>query len=305
MVRLNFVLTHFSDLSIITAMLFFTYLFFTYLFFHFFPKTYPIWNVSLKQSPFFSIIIPSYNRAAFLNRSIHSITQQHFPNIEIIVVDDNSQDNSVFQLKSLKEKLALPYLRIIQNKENKGTLITRIIGINSCTGEFMLNLDPDDQFSKNLFQTLFIHIQKKKSDIIHFRFYLSRNGIISEKNYIHYRYPTYSQMNHSVLLQEIMGRRIGWSLCFQCLRKSIVMMALNFIFPSIRNKSLCNGEDMVICFSCYIFCKKYSFLDFFGYIYYFDTPCVRKKCKNDFNPRAFINDLYHNVFHLKKSYLII
>ena len=90
-----------------------------------------------------SVIMPVYNAASFLNRSIESIHNQSLSDIEIVCVDDGSSDNSLEILKDLQKKHF--NIKII-SQENSGPGIARNTGMQNATGEYIAFLDSDDIF---------------------------------------------------------------------------------------------------------------------------------------------------------------
>jgi len=93
-----------------------------------------------------SIIIPCYNSAEFIQEAVESAINQTYSNIEIIIVDDGSIDNTNEIIKSLANK----YKQIIflSNKENKGVVYSRNLAIDNSNGEYILPLDSDDIIDK-------------------------------------------------------------------------------------------------------------------------------------------------------------
>ncbi len=89
-----------------------------------------------------SVIIPTYNRAKFIPNAVKSIIDQNYNNIEIIVVDDGSTDNTDEVINALKkEHHNILYCR---NERQKGPSGARNTGINKSTGDFISFLDSDD-----------------------------------------------------------------------------------------------------------------------------------------------------------------
>lgn len=88
---------------------------------------------------FFSIIIPTYNRANSLDGTIQSILNQNYPHFEIIVVDDGSTDNTE-QVVSGLEDHRIKYFY----KKNEERAVARNFGIDQATGEYITFLDSDD-----------------------------------------------------------------------------------------------------------------------------------------------------------------
>ncbi|TAH28328.1 MAG: glycosyltransferase family 2 protein [Cytophagales bacterium] len=107
--------------------------------------------------PFFSIIIPTYNRAEFLSKTISTIFSQSFQDFEIIVVDDGSKDDTVTILENIKiahQNFAFYYYS--QTNAERGA--ARNFGIDKATGKYITFLDSDDilypDYFENAFQTL-------------------------------------------------------------------------------------------------------------------------------------------------------
>ena len=98
-----------------------------------------------------SIIMPVYNAGAYLYKSIGSILDQTERDFEIIVVDDGSTDNSLGILHALAEQDD----RIkIYSREERGYAITMNEALSLASGEFVLNVDPDDWIEPNMLEKM-------------------------------------------------------------------------------------------------------------------------------------------------------
>jgi glycosyltransferase involved in cell wall biosynthesis len=89
--------------------------------------------------PYFSVIIPTYNRASIIDRAINAVLQQSFDDVEIIVVDDGSTDATAAVVRSISS----PKLTYIY-QENKGVCAARNLGASKATGKYLLFYDSDD-----------------------------------------------------------------------------------------------------------------------------------------------------------------
>lgn len=95
-----------------------------------------------------SIIIPAYNAAAFLARSVRSVTSQQYENYQIVIVDDGSTD----QTAEVADQLATGNTRIqVIHQENRGVSAARNAGLQAATGDYILFLDADDELRPGLF----------------------------------------------------------------------------------------------------------------------------------------------------------
>ena len=89
-----------------------------------------------------SVILPTYNRAHTLKRAIDSVLNQGFQDLEVIVVDDGSTDDSESVVASLKDK-RIKYLKLT---EKKGPSAARNFGLRFISGDFVAFLDSDDEW---------------------------------------------------------------------------------------------------------------------------------------------------------------
>lgn len=102
--------------------------------------------MSDKFSNKISVIVPLYNVEKYIINCISSLTNQTYQNIEIILIDDGSTDNSGRICKKLaQEDHRIIYLR----KENGGVSSARNLGLQYATGSYIGFVDSDDYISKN------------------------------------------------------------------------------------------------------------------------------------------------------------
>jgi glycosyltransferase involved in cell wall biosynthesis len=109
-----------------------------------------------------SVIIPVYNVAAYLNRCVQSIINQTYSNLEILLVDDGSKDQS----GSLCDEWEQKDSRIkVFHKENGGLSEARNVGIDHATGQYLCFVDSDDYIHRDMIRVLYDNIHKTESDI--------------------------------------------------------------------------------------------------------------------------------------------
>ncbi len=94
----------------------------------------------LTEAPLVSVVIPTYNRSAFIARAVDSVLSQSFTDYEIIVVDDGSTDATKKNLKKYGNKIKYVY------QDNSGVSAARNTGITIARGEWIAFLDSDDEW---------------------------------------------------------------------------------------------------------------------------------------------------------------
>ncbi len=108
-----------------------------------------------------SVIIPTYNRASLIKRSIMSVLNQTYNNLELIIVDDGSTDNTEEIVKSIKDE------RIVYIKQpNKGACAARNNGIDYAKGEYIAFQDSDDVWHINKLERQLEALRKTEADIV-------------------------------------------------------------------------------------------------------------------------------------------
>lgn len=103
------------------------------------------------EKPLISIIVPVYNTSAYLTRCVESLTSQTYKNIEIILVDDGSTDNSGKMCDELAAKDSR--IRVI-HKQNGGVCTARNAGLDAATGSLIGFVDSDDYVDKDMYSIL-------------------------------------------------------------------------------------------------------------------------------------------------------
>lgn len=111
-----------------------------------------------------SIIIPAYNSEKFIRRCLDSVVNQIYKNIEIIVVDDASTDNTEKIIKEYAEKDNR--IRPFYSSENKGVSFSRNIGLKASTGEYIMFVDSDDELTKDAVRRMVDIANKYNSDYV-------------------------------------------------------------------------------------------------------------------------------------------
>ena len=111
-----------------------------------------------------SVIIPAFNAATRIKFTLESVIAQSYPNIEIILVNDASTDNTEELAREILERSGKNF-KLITHGLNKGECASRNTGIKNSTGKFISFLDADDMLEKNFISSLHEAISKNNCDI--------------------------------------------------------------------------------------------------------------------------------------------
>jgi glycosyltransferase involved in cell wall biosynthesis len=96
---------------------------------------------SVPDSPTFSVVIPTHNRAGIVGRALRSVAAQSFDDYEVIVVDDGSSDSTAAFLETVRS----PRCRVLRNEHGLGASAARNRGVGAASGQWISFLDDDDE----------------------------------------------------------------------------------------------------------------------------------------------------------------
>lgn len=125
-------------------------------------------NLESKEKPFVSIIVPVYNTEEYLEECLNCLVNQTLENIEIICINDATEDNSMEIVHNFAKNDNR--IRIIENEENKGLSATRNIGMDALSGEYTVFFDSDDAIEKTAFEKLYNEAKEHEQDVIVYNF---------------------------------------------------------------------------------------------------------------------------------------
>ena len=124
------------------------------------------------------MIIPTYNAELYIQNCLQSVMNQTYKNIEIIVIDDCSEDNTKLYIKSLNDKS----IKMLQTKKNSGgPAVPRNLGISKAKGKYIAFLDDDDSWEKNKLE-ICINKMQNKYDFCYHQLKQKNNRILKNHN---------------------------------------------------------------------------------------------------------------------------
>ena len=122
--------------------------------------------------PEVTVVIPTYNRARFVGRAIRSALAQTYDDIEVVVVDDGSTDDTQTQIESLAQTDRR--VHCLQHDTNRGAQAARNTGIRAARGEWIAFLDSDDWWLPHSLETRLEVAEKQGVKVVHSECYVMR-----------------------------------------------------------------------------------------------------------------------------------
>ena len=117
-----------------------------------------------KRCPLISIIVPCFNAESCLERCLDGLFSSSYSNIEVVCIDDASDDATFSVLK--KYSLVHKNMKLLHNEVNKGVGYSRNRALKECSGEYIMFCDADDLYSKDMVQKMYDKKKKKKVDLV-------------------------------------------------------------------------------------------------------------------------------------------
>lgn len=228
------------------------------------------------KKPLVSVIVPVYNQKEYIEKCLESIIHQTYDNLEIILVDDGSDDGSeriCFNYKNKNSNI------ILIQKINGGLSSARNIGIEVANGEYITFVDSDDYLPINFIQEAVNVLEKNKADIVIFKMLFV--GETFNKEYIRSRkkYNLYQLSAEKTIEESLYQRRFGCCAPGKLYKKECFF---NIRFPIGKV-----SEDLAIFHKIVDNANRIFFCDRIGY-YYRQQP---KSIMHKFNKKR-IDALY-------------
>ena len=226
----------------------------------------------LTLNPKLSIIMPIYKGGKYLYYSLRSIQNQNMKDIEIILIDDNSPDETLSIIGSyIKEDQRI---RLIKNEVNRKVLYSKSIGALNSKGKYIIQLDQDDIFIRDdLFDIIYYEAEGNNLDLLQFRDITKNNFHFNKKSIVncigrHYIYPKNNQYKEQPELKDTLyidnNVFLLWGLL---IRADIYKEAIYKLWKIIVNYKIIFHEDYMITFMFAILSKNYKYINKFGLIH--------------------------------------
>ena len=183
-----------------------------------------------------SVIVPAYNIAPWISRSLDSLLAQTHKDLEIVVVDDGSTDN-------IREVLSVytaryPNIKAV-HKENGGVTSARLRGVEESAGDWIAFMDGDDYVEPQMYARMLEHAKTHNADISHCGHQIHfPDGRIE---YVHKSDALFTQDHFTGLHDLLDNTKVSLSLCMKLYRRELFHGIRDWMDPTIKN-----NEDLMM-----------------------------------------------------------
>ena len=226
---------------------------------------------NFKENPKITVIIPVYNCQKSIKLSLTSILNQKIPEFEIILINDNSNDNTSIIINEMKKYDNR--IKVIDNHKNMGTLYSRSIGALNAKGRYIFSLDNDDVFlNEDIFDKIINIAEKHNYDIVEFKSFDIPNYQPEIKDIEQHFFNFHS--NKLILHQPKLGifpisrneeyfsnDFLIWG---KCIKTKLYKMSVNALGQKRFSIYNCWTEDISIIFVIFNLANSYIFVNKYG-----------------------------------------
>ena len=259
---------------------------------------------------FLSVCLPIYNMQNYIERSLLSIINQSFKKIEIILVNDNSNDNT---LEILNKYIRIDKrIKLINHSKNLGVYKSRIDAAFIAKGQYILFIDPDDMIlNPNLFEILYNYNLYSNLDMIEFTVFHKKDW----KRKIFFPVQQHFNHNHNynknIIYQPELSNIIFYypntnkivpvhcrTIWNKIIRRNIMLKTIYYLETIFHDKILITADDTPMNIVNFQFANNYSNIKVPGYLY-----IIRKNSASNIGNSKKQNKILYNNYFLYHKFL--
>jgi glycosyltransferase involved in cell wall biosynthesis len=261
------------------------------------------------KNPYLSICISLLNMENYIYQNLISILNQSFQDFEIIVINDNSTDNTEAIIKNIQ--LDDDRIKLISHSKNLGLYFSKIESIFNSKGKFILMIGPDGMLlNGNIFQELYNFNSKKNLDIIEFSVFNQienrKNIFFANSDFDNHYHKFDKLIIYQPELSNILFHKPGTldntniickSTFNKMIRKEVLIQTDVYLRNEYKHKYIIINEDSIINVISYQLAKNYTNINLPGYLNIFKRRRERDNTNNNLNQIKLMNlNLYLNIF---------
>ena len=248
-----------------------------------------------RENPKISIIMTLYNQENYIKLAYASIQKQELKDIEIILVDDASTDNSSTIVKELMENdKRIVY---IKNDINRKTFYSRNEGILVAKGEYILVIDPDDLLINNILIKAYETAKNNDLDIVQFYMLIGKYDYANLWREVKYKNGI---LHNNSEIRNAFYYCISRNLADKLVRREVYVKSVNFMRKDLYNEDYHINDDDTAYFGLVHFANTFGFLEQIGYFYYLKPG---PSPPHWLNPKK-MNINFRSIFNIMKYFYL-
>lgn len=252
-------------------------------------------NFIKTNKPLISLIMTLYNQEKYIKYIYCSIQKQELKELELIIIDDASTDNSSNIINNLmKYDKRIIY---IQNKINRGSFYSRNGGVLLSKGEFILIIDPDDLLLNNILKKAYEVIKYYHLDIL--QYYVIRGSYKFNKIWRQNKYT--SGILYSKDVKNVFFYSISRTLWDKLIRRNTFIKGIMFMKSKFIKEFYFLHSDDIIFWGIINSAISYGFLEQIGYFY---NTANSNSLTHHYYDSELMNKIFHSLFATLKYYYI-
>lgn len=211
-----------------------------------------------------SVIVPVYNLEKYLGKCVESLLAQTYPNMEILLVDDGSQDTSPALCDSYAQRDAR--VRAI-HKENGGLVSAWKRGVEEAAGDYLSFVDGDDWVDDRMLEEMAAFLTGSQKEIVSSDYVIEKEG--GRQTYVWQQLPAGEYIGEGLkkeVVPQLLGneeRYVCMSRCMKLISRELILKNMHYSDPSIRM-----GEDSTILLPALFDCERLVIMDHKAYYHY-------------------------------------
>lgn len=226
--------------------------------------------------PIISVVIPLYNSEKSIKSTIRSIQNQNMEDIEIILINDLSTDNTKTIIEEIQKEDQR--IKIINNNNTMGKLYSRCVGVLEAKGKYIASIDSDNTFYDNdVFDNIYNQTEENYIDIISFKGLLSKD---SDSKYDDYDLTNIRDKNNYIIRQPELGifpinenyplYKNNILLSGKLIKHGVFRAAVNILGKTKYSNYMIWEEDTTLFFIICNAAQSFKFVEIYGLVFFTD-----------------------------------
>lgn len=244
----------------------------------------------MQGGPLISVIVPVYNTGQYLGKCLDSILSQTYCNIEVIIINDGSSDNSLEIAQSYAEKDNR--IRLF-NQENQGIMQVRIKGIGQANGKYIGFVDSDDWIEPDMYEKLVGYMLQYDCDLVTSDAKIHRLDGTSIIGFDNYAKGLYTNLARDIFPSMLYDYTIKWRAMRSYLVSKLFRKAILDEVITNLDKDIFYDEDTVILCAYCLACKKIFISRDINYHYVLREGSATQKVRKNEAQNMF--QVYHSL----------